>query len=171
MPGQEYRPSEWIDVRVSDHWFGVLDAGDVPVESGDWSNGLVVKMSHGAMIYTGISHGYVRVAVEVLESSPEYLDISDWDEVIDSSVYSASGELRVDSPDTGAATGLAVLSSNGPGHYRIRVHARGRDTNYDAVQNDPVEDYVLLAWPAAAGVDVLHKISDKCGADLRASVG
>ncbi|MEV0624042.1 hypothetical protein AB0I81_62765 [Nonomuraea sp. NPDC050404] len=29
------------DVRVSDHAFGLLDGGDIPIETADYANGLV----------------------------------------------------------------------------------------------------------------------------------
>ncbi|MEV0095131.1 hypothetical protein [Streptomyces sp. NPDC050738] len=43
------------------------------------------------------------------------------------------------------------LAFNGPGTYRMRLHAHGRDTNPDGVQEDskPIaEHYLLQVWPA-----------------------
>jgi hypothetical protein len=45
---------------------------------------------------------------------------------------------------------LPVLSFNGPGHYRLRVHARGRDTAVDLSPDEITEWYLIQAWPAAA---------------------
>jgi hypothetical protein len=51
-------------VHVSEHSFGVFDQYEIPIETADWSTGLVVEMSVGAMIYTGINRGYVHVIVD-----------------------------------------------------------------------------------------------------------
>jgi hypothetical protein len=42
-----------------------------------------------------------------------------------------SGQLLVESLDLGPAEDLPDLASAGPGWYRIRVHAHGRNTNPD----------------------------------------
>lgn len=39
------------------------------------------------------------------------------------------------------------LDACGPGDYRLRIHAKGRDTDYDAARLDAVEDYLILGWP------------------------
>ncbi|MFD0476409.1 hypothetical protein ACFQ0B_55445 [Nonomuraea thailandensis] len=50
-------------VRVSDHAFGLLDGGDIPIRTADHSTGLIVVMSAGALLYTGIDTGTVHVAI------------------------------------------------------------------------------------------------------------
>ncbi|MFF5447284.1 hypothetical protein [Streptomyces sp. NPDC012888] len=37
--------------------FGIFDAGDVPVETADWSGDLVAPMARGAMVLTGVNTG------------------------------------------------------------------------------------------------------------------
>lgn len=43
---------------------------------------------------------------------------------------------------------LPVLSVNGSGNYRLRVHARGRDTTIDLAPAEITEWYLIQAWPA-----------------------
>jgi len=40
----------------------------------------------------------------------------------------------------------------GAGWYRVRAHARGRDLMFDLVAEEPVEDYLVIAWPADPAV-------------------
>jgi hypothetical protein len=41
---------------------------------------------------------------------------------------------------------IGVLTS-GPGAYRLRVHARGRDIARGRFVDEPTEDYPLQVWP------------------------
>jgi hypothetical protein len=139
--------AEWINVGVDDHSFYILDQGEIPIETADWSNGLVVTMSADAVIYTGIHTGYVRVRAVPHTRPPQEetaAPSSPWEEIIETSVHAPYGELRVDTQETGPVTDIPLLSPQGPGWYRVRVHARGRDTDYDGVRRDPIEDYLLL---------------------------
>ncbi|WP_229877020.1 hypothetical protein [Streptomyces bluensis] len=45
---------------------------------------------------------------------------------------------------------LPALSFDGPGDYRLRVHARGRDTAVDLAPDELTEWYLIQAWPAPA---------------------
>jgi hypothetical protein len=37
--------------------FGILDNGQIPARTADWSNGMVAPMEQGALIATGRTHG------------------------------------------------------------------------------------------------------------------
>jgi hypothetical protein len=108
--------SPWATVRVDDLSFGVLDNGEIPIETADWSNGLVAVMSHGAVISTGIHTGYVRVRVDLTTAAP-HEDDSSWEEVVEAGVHAPHGHLRVDSFEQGTVTTLPLLSTAGPGRY------------------------------------------------------
>ncbi|MFD0336359.1 hypothetical protein ACFQZ0_30225 [Streptomyces erythrogriseus] len=95
------------------------------------------------------------------------MDADAWDEIIDHSVETATGALRVTSVMTDAPD-LPLLTPQGPGTYRVRVHARGRDIVPDGVADDPAEDYLLIVWPAEPQPDEIHKQTDRYGAELRA---
>jgi hypothetical protein len=157
-------------VHVSDHAFGILDHGDIPIETADWSSGLIVLMSSGAFIYTGIDRGYVNVTVTVQPDPIAEVDLAPngqpWDDIVESSLTAPLGDLRVESYENGPVPELPLLSPNGPGSYRLRAHVRGRDTDYDAVRNDPVEDYLLVIWPAAAQPVHVIRATDRCGRQI-----
>lgn len=165
--------SPWAGVHVVDHGFGLLDMGEIPIETVDYSNGLLAPMSAGAMVCTGIDTGYARVRVITRAGPPgEIVEADDapWEEVVEADVHAPYGQLCVDSLLHGPVANLPVLSTAGPGRYRIRAHARGRDTAYDMVREDPVEDYLLVVWPARDGVDPsMIRVTDRCGRGMRAS--
>ncbi|MFC9078739.1 hypothetical protein ACFTY7_17360 [Streptomyces sp. NPDC057062] len=70
-----------------------------------------------------------------------------WDEIVDHTVETTTGALRVTSVMSDTPR-LPLLTPQGPGTYRVRVHARGRDTAPDGDAHEPVEDYLLIVWPA-----------------------
>lgn len=157
-------------VHVSDHSFGIFDHYEIPIETGDWSNGLIVTMASGAMIYTGIDRGYVNVTVELRTAAPEDVDPGSWDDIVEASINSPHGHLCVElleyaADDVGPE--LPLLSPQGPGSYRMRAHVRGRDRFYDQVQNEPAEDYLLIVWPADPAPPLIIRATDTCGYGLR----
>ncbi|WP_172384250.1 hypothetical protein [Streptomyces sp. MNP-20] len=142
--------SVYIPVYVPEGSFGVLDHGEIPAHTADWSNGLVAVMATGALIVTGIHTGVVRVQAISVATPPPAPDEEDqsWEEIIEVTVLAPRAELRVDSLLDGVIDDLPLLSAHGPGPYRLRVHARGRDLARDKACHDPTEDYLLLSWPA-----------------------
>ncbi|NEC29300.1 hypothetical protein G3I20_22635 [Streptomyces sp. SID8111] len=154
-------------VRVDHHTFELTDS-DKRVPTGfDTSNGLVFSRPGQAVICTGISAGWVNVSVQVRRHPPAQVDADAWEEIVDHSVETTTGALRVASvmSDT---PGLPVLTPQGPGTYRVRVHARGRDTAPDGAVDEPVEEYLLIVWPAEHQPDQVHRQTDHYGAGLRA---
>ncbi|MFI8243407.1 hypothetical protein ACIF83_40240 [Streptomyces sp. NPDC085866] len=59
---------------------------------------------------------------------------------------------------------LPVLSFIGPGNYRLRIHARGRDTAIDLAPDDVTEWYLIQAWPAPPQPEVALRQTDGHGA-------
>ncbi|RKT55603.1 hypothetical protein [Saccharothrix australiensis] len=157
----------WYPLHVIDHGFAVLDHGDLPMTPGGWSNGLVRALPAGALIYTGISQGYVRVHAATTPDEPAVPAETSWEEIVDISVTAPRGGLRVDSHEHGAPAALPLLSTQGPGTYRLRVHARGRDRHYDQVHTDPGEDYLILCWPSPWASESVIRATDDCGRQLR----
>ena len=134
------------------------------------TNGLVAAADPGnAIIYTGISSGRVSVLAQALAAAPATIDLDDWDEVADISLPGLAGELTVTALMDAMPPGLPNLCSAGPGDYRVRVHARGRDISYDLATDQPDETYFVLCWPAPATPDTVHKLTDKTGASFRAA--
>lgn len=158
-------------VRVIDHSFGVLDSGIIPSGDEDYSNGLIIVMSAGVRIHTGVSAGPVRVFATAAASNPQADSMPDagWTEIIEASVHAPLGRLCVDSLADGPVATLPLLSPQGPGWYRISVRARGRDTDYDAVVDEPVEEYHITVWPAAPSPSRIIRAQDQCGHGMRLS--
>ncbi|MEU1299438.1 hypothetical protein [Streptomyces shenzhenensis] len=140
--------SNWNQVFVNEGLFGVLDHGEISTETADFSNRLVAPMVSGAFILTGINTGYVNVETRVVDRRPD-ADTGGWEEVIEVSVQAPAGDLKVESLELGPDAGsVHSLSPAGPAWYRLRVHARGRENLRDKVSIEPVEDYLLIVWPA-----------------------
>ncbi|WP_175647249.1 hypothetical protein [Streptomyces cyaneochromogenes] len=150
---------------VAEGTFGVLDGGDIPVDTVDWSNGLAAPMSHGAIILTGIRTGDVQVTAEARQTPPQADDDTTWEEIVEVSLQCQSGQLLVESLDLGPAEDLPNLATTGPGWYRIRVHAHGRGTNPDGTDSDPIERYQLTVWPSAEAQAAIMKGSDRIAAE------
>ncbi|MEU8470415.1 hypothetical protein AB0F30_21290 [Streptomyces sp. NPDC029006] len=62
---------------------------------------------------------------------------------------------------------LPVLSFGGPGAYRLRIHACGRDTAVDLTPDEITEWYLVQAWPAPAQDAVVLRQTDHYGACVR----
>lgn len=157
-------------VRVTDHNLGISDHGGLPIETADYSTGLLVTMSVGALIYTGIDTGYVHVSVELRTEPPTRVDADEWDDVVEASINAPHGKLRMHQMEYGpgdSPPALPILSHLGPGIYRIRVHVRGRDRYYDRVENNSDEFYHVLVWPADPVPSLIIRATDQCGYGLR----
>ncbi|MFE1198722.1 hypothetical protein ACFW6E_39275 [Streptomyces olivaceoviridis] len=63
---------------------------------------------------------------------------------------------------------LPVLSFGGPGDYRPRVHARGRDTAIGLAPGEVTEWYLVQVWPAPARDVAVPRQTDTYGASVRA---
>lgn len=137
-------------VTAVDGLFGVLDAGEVPAHTADWSNGLIAVMSAGALIATGVSEGPVRVQAHTGTGPPPTAPDrwEGWEEVVEVTVHAPTGRLRVQCLELGDVRDLPLLSTRGIGPYRLRIHARGRTRAAGKVLDEPLEDYLLHLWPA-----------------------
>ncbi|MET7944393.1 hypothetical protein [Streptomyces sp. NPDC005302] len=137
-------------VFVNEGTFGLLVDGLIPVESADWSNGLVAPMSQGALIVTGINTGFVEAAVTAQHSAPVAAPAKTWDEIVEVSVRARGGNMRLESLDLGpVADALVLLPPSASGWYRLRVHAYGRELLRDQTSMEPVEKYLLTIWPGS----------------------
>lgn len=157
---------------VIDNQFYIRDRdgiGDRP-RSGP-SNGLVDPLDSGAMIITGVEVGYVLVEAEVLALAPASVALDGWDDVAEVSVQCPHGDAWVASGQD-LPPGLPLLTPAGPGSYRLRVHAAGRDVALDdPVSDEPVEHYLIVIWPAPPSADELIKATDERGRGFRMSSG
>jgi hypothetical protein len=133
-------------------------------------NGLVdLVPPGGAAIFTGVYMGPVAVSVEARRSAPESVDLDGWDEVVEVSLAVPEGRLEPAAVGLDVEDPFPILTLAGPGDYRIRVHARGRDTDVDGVAEEPVEQYRIAVWPAPPAPEIIHRQTDGYGAQMRSS--
>ena len=164
-------------IYVQDHGFVVTDRGIDPLfETMDYRTGLAGVMESAALIYAGIDRGYVTVSAGGLDRSPaldtgeHWAGLTAWEDVAEFSLHVPHGALTVEQLECGpfgARPALPVLSAHGPGHYRLRVHASGRDRHYDQVADQSDERFHITAWPAPPAEPLVIRATSRCGYGLR----
>ncbi|MDT0386007.1 hypothetical protein [Streptomyces dubilierae] len=128
--------------------------------------GLVSADGGAIEVVTGIHTGDVHVTVETYAQAPD--PDPGWEEIAEISCRSSSGQLLVTSFMDEPAD-LPSLAFQGPGPYRLRVHARGRGRAVGQTMVDEVvESYLIQSWPAAHQDASLVKATDAYGAQVRA---
>ncbi|MGW4439112.1 hypothetical protein ACWELO_25685 [Streptomyces sp. NPDC004596] len=154
-------------VPVQYHQFQISDEdGPAGPDLPRTHNGLLEVQDGIATVHTGIHTGDVDVTVTLHTDAPEPGGTG-WEEIVEVSLHSVSGELMVRGLMDDLDEELPVLSFAGPGDYRLRIHARGRDTATDHAPCEVTEHYLLQAWPAPAqGARVLRQ-TDRYGATVR----
>ncbi|WP_157621669.1 hypothetical protein [Saccharothrix sp. NRRL B-16348] len=157
-----------VPVRYHTFWLA-----DVPVPAQrpepDRRNGLVDGQFGLCVVFTGIHTGRALVAVELFEETPAYGDLNEWEEVVEVSFEAPHGNVVVTGIEADAFGSFPVLTPYGPGWYRVRLHARGRDTAVDLVASEPVEHYLVHIWPESERADDIVKLTDGYGQGLRAT--
>ncbi len=114
----------------------------------DVVGGLVAGLLTDApRVLTGAAMGPVHVVVHPLREAPEDL-AAEWQDVVEVSLVSRGGPMVVTGPFDADPEPAARLDLYGPGTYRVRVHADGRDLDFDAVVREPRERYLIQSWPA-----------------------
>ncbi|TVZ90495.1 hypothetical protein [Streptomyces sp. BK340] len=154
-------------VPVQYHQFQINDedgpAGpDLPRQH----NGLIEIQDGIATVHTGIHTGDVDVTVTLHTNAPQAGD-AEWDEIVEVSLHSVSGDLVVRGLMDDLDEELPVLSFNGPGDYRLRIHARGRDTAIDLAPDNVTEWYLIQVWPAPPQPASVLRQTDSYGATVR----
>src|SRR5947209_4852588 len=94
------------------------------------TNGLIAVQPGAAVVFTGIHTGVVTAWVDPRSEPPAEVDMTGWHEVVEVSMQAPTGRVAVASPEA-EPPDLPSLTTAGPGSYRVRVHARGRDTEVD----------------------------------------
>ncbi|MFF4041299.1 hypothetical protein [Streptomyces sp. NPDC001816] len=151
-------------VPVHYHQFHITDEGgpagpDLP--SGH--NGLVQVQDGIAAVLTGIHTGDVDVTVTFHTEAPQPGDTG-WEEIVEVSLHSVSAELTVRGLMADLDEELPMLSFNGPGDYRLRIHARGRDTAIDLAPDEITEWYLIQVWSAPGQEASVLRQTDSYGA-------
>ncbi|SOE08985.1 hypothetical protein SAMN06272775_0063 [Streptomyces sp. 2323.1] len=146
---------------------------NVSDNQGTEGNGLVGPGQGSATIQTGLEDGPVKVTVDIRETEPP-VQTDGWDEIIEVSIPFESEDADIDSlgGTIGGWSEEIPITAAGPGWYRIRVHARGRDQGAQIrdldLDDEPVEEHLIQTWPAPRAPEIRHKLTDTYGAEARA---
>ncbi|MCK8672198.1 hypothetical protein M1M07_13840 [Rhodococcus sp. HM1] len=134
-------------VQVDHHQFSF---GDPTVDTLDpLAQGTLIDVGDGAVwFYTGIAYGPVRVRVELLDRPPTDLAQEGW-EVVEETIVSATQAMVVSAADGTVCTTIDPVPA---GTYRVRAHARGRDTHFGLDVDEIVEDYLICLWPTTTRI-------------------
>ncbi len=100
------------------------------------SNGLAIAEPGVVAVCTGIHTGSIHVEV-ALHDSPPPTNTAEWDEVVELSVQAPVGEMVAQGIMDDPPEALPALTQHGPGIYRLRIHARGRDNAVDMAPDHP----------------------------------
>jgi hypothetical protein len=128
-------------------------------------DGITTKTSAGITINTGCKVGDVNVTVQA-HTSPIAFDPDEWEGIDEVSIETTSGQIKIWAPEEGTDDfGNAAVA--GPGHYRVRVCARGRDIYPDIAAEETVEYYLIQIWPEPESPSKLVKLTDRRYAYVR----
>lgn len=100
------------------------------------------------MILTGIALGHVRDHA-ILHKRPPAADLS-WDDLAEVTLATSTGEMHIEGWG-GMTFDERNLAVSGPGEYRLRVSARGREDEWDHAVEIAQEEFRLDIWRAGAG--------------------
>ncbi|WP_221354427.1 hypothetical protein [Streptomyces beigongshangae] len=154
-------------VPVQYHQFDISDEdGPAGPGLGRGHNGLAQVADGTITVMTGIHTGDVDVTVTLHHAQPPP-GSDPWQEIVEISAHSASGDLMVRGIMDDLDEDLPVLSFNGPGDYRLRIHARGRDSAVDLTPGRVTEWYLIQAWPAPTRETTVLRQTDTYGATVR----
>lgn len=134
-------------VDVDFHQFSVANGtwDDEPLQANRACLVFEPRTSRVAVL-SGIATGPVTVETQALTSPPS--GVADgWEDVAEVSLTISDRPLEVVGWNQALGED-ARLDTSGPGTYRLRVHASGRDTAPDRSVLEPVEQYLIQAWPA-----------------------
>jgi hypothetical protein len=158
-----------VIVQVAYHQYYLRDLGmaaEIPDEVFTGGNGLISAPPGIAVVHAGTHTGPVRVTVQARTDPPPQTDLEPWEEVVEVSITTQAGQVLVEEWGGPARDDLGNLVAAGPGGYRLRMHARGRDQAHanPVAPEDPLEEHLLITWPAPAADETILKQTDQYGA-------
>jgi hypothetical protein len=122
------------------------------------TRGSLVEAGPGFIaLYTGISYGPARVAIELLSSEPDRSLVYEW-EVVEQASLATTKPIVVMALDGSVVESIEPIPS---GTYYIRAHANGRDLHTGLEVSDPSEYYFFQFWPTThltSHVETVKKI-------------
>ena len=140
-------------VHVTHHLLLLVPNGDHPGGAVPAApNGLVATTPRCAAIYTGVHSGPVDVTIQVRRGPPVSVD-DGWDDIVETDLR-MTGDVQVATVLGPVPESFHGLTWNG-GSHRLRVHARGRDNDFDGTATEAFEYYLIQVWPAPRAQEVM----------------
>lgn len=133
-------------IRVEYHQFDIIDPALLMegYDVGDFHSDVAIVAVTDDLVHvrTSVAMGRLPVAIELLDAPPGD-PADDWEDVAEASVRLPSGRVAVRGFDGGPEFALGAPSA------RVRVHASGRDAQWDLiVDENTIERYLVQLWPA-----------------------
>ncbi|MEW1841079.1 hypothetical protein AB0392_24295 [Nonomuraea angiospora] len=115
----------------------------------------LVGSEPGALtIWAADEIGYACVTVESYTRRPP-LETRGWKEVVEVGYESPKGSLSL---SDGGGRSIQGLTAAGPGHYRVRVHLRGREQVYQVLDPpDGAVELLVMVFPGEQKEPVVHR--------------
>ncbi|MCE4265286.1 hypothetical protein [Rhodococcus globerulus] len=163
--------TQWTFVNTDPHQFvvGTQDADTLAVKQ----SGALLEVGLGfATVLTGRAYGPVEVELTVLAEEPDTSEITEW-EVVEEAPLRIDSSAQIMRLDGEQVERFPVIPA---GRYRIRAHARGRDSAWDRQITVPVEQHMIWVWPETSrrGLRQLKKTDhawDESAQDLTPNLG
>lgn len=121
------------------------------------------------LIHTGMEAGPADIEIRALEHAPKQVEPG-WEDVSEASFragFYARAAVRGNEPysESDPNNWVQRLDAHGPGWYRVRVHATGRDNATGEWVEQPVEKYLVMTWPAPRADSMLHRATSDWARD------
>ncbi|OHV35648.1 MULTISPECIES: pentapeptide repeat-containing protein [Pseudofrankia] len=167
------------DFRVGYSQYYLCDYNVIPegvgLSQAHQGNSLVGAGGGHLAVVCGTHTGWIRITVDVRDDEPPAA-FDGWPMVVDISHHSNAGRTWLGDLDSGGPPELWNLTPGGPGWYRVRVRARGRDAAraagtacFDA--DPPLEEHAVSIWPAPPAPEVVHRGDDEIARGPRPAPG
>jgi hypothetical protein len=99
------------------------------------------------LVFTGIYGGPIHLTIEVLDHEPDTV-APGWEDVADVSLVIPEGKVHFNGPTGSDSHEVGFMSAAEAGSYRARLHAVGRDLDYDVVVEESKERHLVQFWKA-----------------------
>ena len=117
------------------------------------------------LVFTGIYGGPIHLTVEVLDREPDVV-APGWDDVADVSLVIPAGKVYFNQPTGADAHDVGFMSASEAGSYRARLHAVGRDLDYDIVVEESKERHQVQFWRAPPANTIVLANASSAGKTL-----
>lgn len=135
-------------VRAAYYQYYVYGGGELD-PSPETTGGLLDVLDDQALRINCACHtAPVAVTTEALNTAPDRIE-SGWELAAEADIATTTGQLMVLAWEpTERPPAMGNLAGAGPGRYRLRCYARGRQTAAQHhVLTEPLEHHLLQPWP------------------------